>query len=594
MADHDSIRRFEDESNDGSDRPGPLSGLSATASNMADVPYLLKEKISNKYTEGEELVEVLLTGTWWGAIIDELFFAGNMPILHEYLCKYSFLGDSPLSEVGTTLWGKVHYITISILLLVTVLLRGISQVYLCNNPFTGILICVGLYLTDPKLLIYAIVGTVSATTGAFVLCLPSSMEILSGLTGYDGALIGCAVFTFISPDDASSPEHGDFMGSFRSKGMAITVVLATLAGFLHMSARHSSDLPALTLSFNICMMGFLLSLTDNRSRLTALAWVPWEDDFSADDAVGEYWISANLRYFHDATARGVGQFMFVSNTVGAWMVILGIAITSRTASLAAVMGSFVASLSARYIFLVPPHSLVAVRDGLYGYSAAGVCAAIGGGVFYHASLVSLVLGILGAVLAVFIQLAVEAILINDNLSLPSLTIPFVLTTWIIMLSRSAWLDPKTEGSEDMDDVLFKNKDRKRKKHNKGPLKPDKDDPNESWNTRDRSQMERRDSVRAALSKPFAPIIRKMSSNKLLNSENSKRGLMNLNSPPEKKGMGSVTPDERGSDDKHTSEGEVLKSRPIDEVSGHYFSRYQPPPKDRADGRKIAVTELEDF
>lgn len=323
--------------------------------------------------------------------------------------------------------------------------------------------------------------------------------------------------SFIAPGHAMAEGYGPLSGSLRSRGTVITAVLSALAGLLHMSCRHACSLPALTLSFNICMLGFLLTLTDNRSDLTELGWGAWDDEYSPDDGVDPTWIEADLSFFHDATIRGVGQFMFVGNTVGAWLVVIGIAVTSRRAACAAVLGSFVACVTCRYLFDLPPSGLVAVHNGLYGYCAAGACVAMGGGVFYQDSVPALFIGMVGAMLAVFIHLAVEAALINDNLSLPALTIPFVISTWLMMLSRSAWLDPKTEDGEDMDDVLFKNKNRKRKRGAEHK-KPVADDPNEKWNTRDKSQIDRRDNVKAVFGKPFKPLIRKLSDNKLLRTE----------------------------------------------------------------------------
>lgn len=286
-----------------------------------------------------------------------------------------------------------------------------------------------------------------------------------------------------------------------------------------MAARHAASTPALTLSFNICILAFLFMLTDERSELTRLSWTASSDDEPSVDSVSDYWTASNFRFFHDATARGVGQFMFISTTSGGWMVILGIAITSRTAAFSAICGSLMASVAAKFIFVVPPASLVSVHNGLYGYSAAGTCTAIGGGVFYHASIVALILGILGAILSVFMQLAVEAILTSEGLALPSCTVPFVLTTWLIMLSRSAWLDPKTEDGEDMDDILLKDKFTGRQQQREAPAT---DDPDEKWNTRDASQLKRRESFTAAMKTPFNPIIKKLSSRKLLVGDQAAR------------------------------------------------------------------------
>jgi urea transporter len=42
--------------------------------------------------------------------------------------------------------------------------------------------------------------------------------------------------------------------------------------------------------------------------------------------------------------------------------------------------------------------------------------------------------------------AIESILNTDQLGLPVLTCPFVLTAWMVMMSRSDWLQPITSES----------------------------------------------------------------------------------------------------------------------------------------------------
>lgn len=141
----------------------------------------VKEDIAVKIEVTDKLVDKILTETKYGALLDELLFAGNMPVLQAYLQKYSFLGDYVAKESS---WAETfHYMIISVACCISIVLRGVSQVYLCNNPLTGVMICIGLYITDPKLLVFALVGTICATVFASIVCLPASTEIVSGLTG---------------------------------------------------------------------------------------------------------------------------------------------------------------------------------------------------------------------------------------------------------------------------------------------------------------------------------------------------------------------------------------------------------------------------
>lgn len=192
------VRQFSNEddnsSSDGGDKDTamPLFGINRAIPDLGQV----RDDIAEKLEMGEKAVDNLLTETTHGAILDELLFAGNMPVLQAYLLKYSFLGDggkpdlSPKDKDGDTstesnkTWRETfHYWLISLACCISIVLRGVSQVYLCNNPLTGVMICIGLYLTDPKLLIFALVGTASATLCASLVCLPASTEIVSGLTG---------------------------------------------------------------------------------------------------------------------------------------------------------------------------------------------------------------------------------------------------------------------------------------------------------------------------------------------------------------------------------------------------------------------------
>lgn len=327
---------------------------------------------------------------------------------------------------------------------------------------------------------------------------------------YDGALIGCAVFSFLVPNDTIDQNNSYILIALTSRNMAITAVLSGLAGFVHMACKNMNSMPALTLAFNITCLSFIYTLTNDKSRLGQLNWQPGTDDSILSDFEGNSYTEESFAFFYESSIRGVGQFMFISTTLGGWMVVLGIAIQSRLSALASVLGAFVACISARYVFVVPPASLVTVHQGIYGYSAAGTCCAIGGGVFYYGTAPALVLGMLGAMFSVFNQLAVEALLKTDHMPLPSLTIPFVMTTWLIMLTRSVWLEPRAEEGEDMDDVLFKERKERPKHHKLGH--------SDTWLGRDEKALRRKESFSRAIASPVRQISRKISKSTLITSK----------------------------------------------------------------------------
>ncbi len=117
-------------------------------------------------------------------IVKELFFAGIMPRTQKYLLENSFLREPLPQHSEPRSWkDQLHFLGISFLCTINIVLRGIAQVYLCNNPLSGFLICIGLAHTSTQLLVYALVGTICSTLLGSVLCMPDSTDITSGLCG---------------------------------------------------------------------------------------------------------------------------------------------------------------------------------------------------------------------------------------------------------------------------------------------------------------------------------------------------------------------------------------------------------------------------
>ena len=267
---------------------------------------------------------------------------------------------------------------------------------------------------------------------------------------YDGTLVGCAVYSFLS---LSSTELDP--PTITNRGMLILFVLSATVGVVHASCVNISNLPALTLAFNILTMAFILSLARGNSNVATLTWqvpstaiTPTETD----------WADMSISFAIDAIFRGVGQFCFVDTTLGGGFVLLGIAICSRRAGYMALMGSITSMIMCYYVVVVPNAAHTVVRNGIYGYNSVGTCVAIGGDIFYKSGgtgifCANTMVAVLAAALTVLMQLAIQSILNTDQLALPVLTFPFVLTASMVMLSRSEWLVPIVGEGKDLDDAL---------------------------------------------------------------------------------------------------------------------------------------------
>ena len=88
--------------------------------------------------------------------------------------------------------------------LVAYCLRGIGQVFFCNNPVSGLLFTVAVLSSSWRVACLMILGVVSSTLCAWACQFDRSL-LASGIWGYNGALVGCAlaVFCYVPSDDTT-------------------------------------------------------------------------------------------------------------------------------------------------------------------------------------------------------------------------------------------------------------------------------------------------------------------------------------------------------------------------------------------------------
>lgn len=196
---------------------------------------------------------------------------------------------------------------------------------------------------------------------------------------YDGTLVGCAVYTFVSLNSNQA-------ANVSNAGVWYAFILAGVAGIVHSAASNASQLPALTAAFNIVMTIFMLAIGRGTSDTAQLKWsTPYDTDIVTDvtdpeeeNNEVEYDSMTTVRMWR-AMLLGVGQFIFVNSDIGAFLVVIAIAICSRKAIFMAILGSLVGTFVSLYVVDVPKASYAALWTGLYSYNCMGTAVAIGGG-----------------------------------------------------------------------------------------------------------------------------------------------------------------------------------------------------------------------
>jgi urea transporter len=377
---------------------------------------------------------------------NEIIISGNMNKTQKYLCNFQGTKTPPLTLI---------------MICFDLILRGISQVYLCDHPISGLLIAIGVGLSSCTLLLHGVLGVMGSTLGATVVCRLPYSKISNGLVGYDGALVGCAIYSFCVTGNENSL-------------LLVTFFLSAISGILHMSLANIlglAKLPPFTAAFNVTVFCLLLGMAHNNTRIAAFRPTDSSIDYSAG------FQDQSFLWFITMAVKGVGQFMFADTIAGATLVIIGILLQSRRDGFCAVLGAFVGGITARYVLSLPSSHTLAISSGLYGYNAAGTCVVLGGGRFYSATNSAYVIGIIGAIMSVYIQIMYESLFVvtayqssnstgdtspespvvaTDHIpvliSLPVLTFPFITTAWLMMLTQSTWLHVRSNGTEESENL----------------------------------------------------------------------------------------------------------------------------------------------
>ena len=273
------------------------------------------------------------------------------------------------------------------------LLNGFSQIFLQTKPACGLLVLLAIAIGAPQLLGGALLGCLSSTLTAQRRGYAKA-DIELGLYGYNGVLLGMLISLQFA----------------WSALLPLLIIVSAGASSLLLSVwmrcmRERQWLPAFTFPF--VGLSWLLLWLAPVLQLELTQPVP-----SAAQAL-DWWASLI------AMARGLGQVIFLDQPLAGVCLLLGLLLADRRAACWALLGSTGGLALALYQGL-PQHSAL---TGLYGYNAA--LAAIALSQVHRRPW----LPALGIALALVLQPGFSA------LGLPALTMPFILTCWLVSAAQ---------------------------------------------------------------------------------------------------------------------------------------------------------------
>lgn len=301
-------------------------------------------------------------------------------------------------------------------------LRGCSQVMFQNNPLTGLLFFIAIFIGAygegrPQVAFGCLLGTVAAT-GSAALIVTDRTALRAGLFGYNGCLIGAALPTFLAMSTL-------LWVSITLGGLLSVIVTLALSRLLKPWKLAVLTAPFVFITWSLLLASYAFGhFSPARLPLAAMP-------SNASGHAGYLSFSEIVT----GTLQGVSQVFLFCNVTSGVLLLLGLGITSRRAMALGFSGALLATLIAGGLG-ADPHSISA---GMYAFSAVLTAIALGS-VFSRPGWRGLIYTLSGVIFTVVAQGTFNTLL--APLGIPSLTMPFVLVCWLLLLANSEIISPE--------------------------------------------------------------------------------------------------------------------------------------------------------
>lgn len=298
----------------------------------------------------------------------------------------------------------------SFLVFIDSVLRGVGQVMLQNNSYTGLIFLIGIFYNSVLLGFAALLGSIVSTLSAIILGVESK-SIRAGLFGFNGVLVAIALLHFLEP-------------TWITLGY---VILATASSTVIMAATlnitKTWDLPALTTPFVLTTFLFILACA-RFGQLHSTGMLPAAGLPSITVSIDGI-VTASTVF--EGVFKGVSQVFFQSNIITGILFTIGLLINSRIACLAALFGSLLGVLIAWGMGAAEP----AIRAGAFGFNNVLTAIVFAGGIFLINKSTA-IYGVFAVIVTSFVFAALSASL--EPIGMPALTSAFILVIWLFILA----------------------------------------------------------------------------------------------------------------------------------------------------------------
>lgn len=266
-------------------------------------------------------------------------------------------------------------------------LKGVGQIMLQDNPWTGLFFLAGIFFDSFIIGIAAVLSVITGTLTAKILKYPEE-NINMGLYGFSATLVGVALTTFFSPQPVI--------------WIAIIAGSALAAIFQHFLI--SKKIPGFTFPFVLITWILYYIFTHFYLVGAPLSTAANAADYNLDDII--------------LASRGFGEIIFQASIIAGILFFIGVFIANPVAALYGLAACVISSIVA--YFLHEP--ITDIQQGMFSFNAV-LCAITFAGV-KHKNGIFVLFSILFAI-------GIEVLMIKLSFT-PYLTFPFVGASWLVL------------------------------------------------------------------------------------------------------------------------------------------------------------------
>lgn len=297
-----------------------------------------------------------------------------------------------------------------------ILLRGVGQVFFQNNPWTGLIIIIGVAISSRVAVVDFLLGAAVATLVARWFQADEE-SIRSGLFSFSGGYVGLLVGMFSHPAMAHPVLE---LTVFVMLGGILAVPLTS--GLAH--ALKKLELPATMFPVVVLLWALLAGiLYADLANFSAVSPLLADHPDTSPPYTWKTWFLG--------ITNGFGRVFMQLHPVTGLLILLGILVNSRIAALMALLGGGLSILTAYLFGQYEP----VLRTGVMSYNPILTAIALGGFYLYF-SWRSVIYALLGALLSIWLFVAMTVIL--GPTGLPATVLPMVLVVWIMLLGAQTF------------------------------------------------------------------------------------------------------------------------------------------------------------